>query len=142
MKKMDRIDKLVDAWFEGTITERDEQRLKRFLSRPEGSGTEYDEIRAVMGFFSEGRRHYPAAGKTVAFPRWAKALAAACSLAAAFLAGSLVSFDRDDAICFSLVGGKTVTEESIVMEEVENTLADLFSGHDSIDEQLNDFFNK
>lgn len=151
-----RIDRLIEAYFEGTISPRQEQRLKAFLSSEEGAAKEYDDIRAVMGFFSVGRSLEAAAGqqagteRTVTLiPMWAKAAAVACSVAivigAFAIAGGadgLLDSSQEDGFCVSCLGGQTITDESQVMEDVENTLADLLSNHETVDEKINEFFGK
>lgn len=165
-----RIDRLIEAYFEGTISPWQEQRLKVFLASDEGAAKEYDDVRAVMGFFSVGRSLEAAAEGLVAglerkvaaegqrampgravtlIPRWAKATAAACSAAivvgaAAIVVGTtgLMDSSQEDGFCVSCLGGQTITDESQVMEEVENTLADLLSNHESVDEKINEFFGK
>ena len=52
---MKTIDEIIDGYFEGTLSEHEETLLKAFLVSPEGQGPEYDEVRAVMGYFATGR---------------------------------------------------------------------------------------
>lgn len=42
---MKRIDEHIDRYFEGTLSEAEELRLKDFLASPEGQASEYDEAR-------------------------------------------------------------------------------------------------
>ena len=46
----------IERYFEGLLSEDEELELKLFLTSEEGQGPEYDEARAVMGFFSTGCR--------------------------------------------------------------------------------------
>lgn len=199
-----RIDRLIEAYFEGTISPRQEQRLKAFLASEEGAAKEYDDIRAVMGFFSVGRSLEAAAGqqdktegmaaaqkqvtaevhtttqklavagqqdkterqdaterlakterldkterqrgmpgRTVTLiPMWAKAAAVACSVALVTVAAGLLGRNDVDRVCITTCQGRTFTDEDIVMEEVENTLAELLSNCESVNEQLNEFFGE
>lgn len=199
-----KFDRLIEAYFEGTTSPRQEQRLKAFLASEEGAAKEYDDVRAVMGFFSVGRSLEVAAkglvadpegqdategptarktaeglaaaeglvanperqdategqdaterrrtmpGRTVTLiPGWAKAVAVACSVAivigAFAIAGGadgLLDSSQEDGFCVSCLGGQTITDESQVMEDVENTLADLLSNHETVDEKINEFFGK
>lgn len=150
-----RIDRLIEAYFEGTISPRQEQRLKAFLASEEGAAKEYDDIRAVMGFFSVGRSLEAAADQQVAadqqagtertvtlIPMWAKAAAVACSVALVTVAAGLLGRNDVDRVCITTCEGRTFTDEDIVMEEVENTLAELLSNCESVNEQLNEFFGE
>ena len=52
---MERIDEIVERYFEAMLSEEEETALKAFLASPEGQAPEYDEVRAVMGYFAVGR---------------------------------------------------------------------------------------
>ena len=45
----------IKRYFDGTLSEAEELRLKDFLSSPEGQAPEYSEARAVMGYFAVGK---------------------------------------------------------------------------------------
>ena len=45
-------------------------------------------------------------------------------------------------ICVSFVDGKKVTDKEVVMNDVDNILADLLSDRTGVEEQLNDFFGQ
>ncbi len=42
---MNRINEYIDRFFEGTLSEAEELKLKAFLTSPEGLASEYDEAR-------------------------------------------------------------------------------------------------
>lgn len=52
---MRQINEYIDRYFEGTLSEAEELRLRAFLASPEGQAPEYDEVRAVMGYFAVGK---------------------------------------------------------------------------------------
>ncbi|MBQ8061009.1 MAG: hypothetical protein IJ205_03580 [Bacteroidales bacterium] len=52
---MERIDEMIERYFEATLSEEEETALKAFLVSPEGQAPEYDDVRAVMGYFAAGR---------------------------------------------------------------------------------------
>ncbi len=52
---MNKISEYIDKYFEGTLSEAEELKLKAFLASPEGQASEYDEARAVMGYFAVGK---------------------------------------------------------------------------------------
>ena len=52
---MNKVNELIEGYFEGTLSQDEETALKVFLASEEGKGPEYDEVRAVMGYFAAGR---------------------------------------------------------------------------------------
>ena len=146
---MKKIDELIDGYFEGTLSEGEETALKIFLASEEGQGPEYDEVRAVMGYFAAGRRfgspvadgedssaslrsaHYPAAKPLVAI---------AASMAIIITLG--VSIYNRNNVCVSFVGGQKITDKEVVMNDVDNILADLLSDRTDMEELLNEFFDR
>ena len=140
---MKQINEYIDRYFEGTLSEAEELRLKAFLASPEGQAPEYDEVRAVMGYFAVGKsilrdeaKEYSSVRRTV----WSRiAVAAACAVI--FIALG-VNFYNKENICVSYVGGQKVTDKEVVMNDVDNILADLLSGGTDVDEQLKEIFGK
>ena len=140
---MKQINEYIDRYFEGTLSEAEELRLKAFLASPEGQAPEYDEVRAVMGYFVVGKsisrddaKEYSSVRRTV----WSRiAVAAACAVI--FIALG-VNFYNKENICVSYVGGQKVTDKEVVMNDVDNILADLLSGGTDVDEQLKEIFGK
>lgn len=140
---MKQINEYIDRYFEGTLSEAEELRLKAFLASPEGQAPEYDEVRAVMGYFAVGKslsrddvKEYSSVRRTV----WSRiAVAAACAVI--FIALG-VNFYNKENICVLYVGGQKVTDKEVVMNDVDNILADLLSGGTDVDEQLKEIFGK
>lgn len=52
---MRQMNEYIKRYFDGTLSEAEELRLKDFLSSPEGQAPEYSEARAVMGYFAVGK---------------------------------------------------------------------------------------
>ena len=144
---MNRIDEYVSRYFEGTLSEVEERELKDFLSSPQGQVPEYDEVRAVMGYFSVGKslvrkEEKERSGSTSRRngSLWLRtAVAAAC--VGIFIALGVNVYNKEN-ICVSYVGGQKVTDKEVVMNDVDGILADLLSGGTDVDEQLNEFFGK
>lgn len=141
---MRQINEYIDRYFEGTLSEAEELRLKDFLSSPEGQAPEYSEARAVMGYFAVGKSL--SRKKTNEYSRkrsrravWLRVAAAAC--AGIFITLG-VSVHNKDNVCVAYVGGQKVTDREVVMNDVDCILADLFSGGTDVDEQLNEIFGK
>ena len=145
--KMNKINEYIDRYFEGTLSEAEELRLKAFLASPEGQAPEYDEIRAVMGYFAVGKslsrndaKEYSRKDSRRHGSAWVRvAVAAVC--AGIFITLGFNVYNKEN-ICVSYVGGQKVTDKEVVMNDVDGILADLFSGGTDVDEQLNEIFGK
>ena len=135
---MAKIDELIEGYFEGTLTEEEETRLKVFLASEEGRGPEYDEVRAVMSFFAVGRKDRAVRRRPVAV--WPRIAAIAASLAIIVTIG--VNIYNKENICVSFVGGQKVTDKEFVMNDVDNILADLLSDRVDMEEQLVNIFGE
>lgn len=142
---MKKINEYVDKYFDGTLSEADELKLKAFLASPEGMAHEYDEVRAVMGYFAVGKSvarkeaDKNSRGNVRRFsPVWIRtAVAAAC--VGIFIALGVNVYNKEN-ICVSYIGGQKVTDKEVVMNDVDGILADLLSGGTDVDGQLNEFF--
>ena len=145
--KMNWINEYLDKYFEGTLSEAEELKLKAFLTSPEGQASEYDEARAVMGYFAVGRSllrkeadEYSQKGIRRHGTAWLRvAVAAVC--AGIFITLGVNVYNKEN-VCVSYVGGQKVTDKEVVMNDVDGILADLFSGGTDVDEQLNEIFGK
>lgn len=143
---MKMINEYVDKFFEGTLSEAQESELKDFLSTPEGQASEYDEVRAVMGFFAVGKelrgKRKEEYSKTTVPARTVFARVAAVAASVMILFTFAVRVYNKENVCVSFVDGKKVTDKEVVMNDVENTLAELLTDGTDVDEQLSEFFNK
>ena len=163
---MECITELIERYFEAALSREDETALKAFLASEEGQAPEYDEVRAVMGYFAAGRSMeilrsrslpqndrkrssvilseakdlYEAKDISPRWPKVARRVAAiAASLALIFTLG--VSLYNKTNVCVSYVSGQKVTDKKVVMNDVDNILADLLSNRTDMEELLNDFFD-
>ncbi len=144
---MKRIDEHIDRYFEGTLSEAEELSLRDFLASPEGQASEYDEARAVMGYFAVGKslsrnetKEYSRQGSRRNSTVWLRvAVAAVC--AGIFITLGISVYNKEN-ICVSYVVGQKVTDKEVVMNDVDKILADLLSGGTDVDEQLNEIFGK
>ncbi|MBO5634207.1 MAG: hypothetical protein J5907_02155 [Bacteroidales bacterium] len=140
---MKKIDELIEGYFEGTLSQDEETALKVFLASEEGQGPEYDEVRAVMGYFAAGRsveilrsRPLPQNDRKM----WRRILAIAASMAIIITLG--INIFNQNNICVSFVGGKKITDREVVMNDVDNILADLLSDRVDMEEQLESIFGE
>ena len=143
---MKKINEYVNRYFEGTLSEAEELRLKDFLASPEGQAAEYDEVRAVMGYFAVGkslarkeRNEYSRSVSGWNGRLWLKTAVAAC--VGIFIALGVNIYNKEN-ICVSYVGGQKVTDKEVIMSDVDGILADLLTGGTDVDGQLNEFFGK
>lgn len=140
---MKKINELIEGYFEGTLSQNEETALKVFLASEEGQGPEYDEVRAVMGYFAAGRsveilrsRPLPQNDRKM----WRRILAIAASLAIIITLG--INIFNQNNVCVSFVGGKKITDREVVMNDVDNILADLLSDRVDMEEQLESIFGE
>ena len=135
------------------LSEEEETALKAFLASPEGQAPEYDEVRAVMGYFAVGRvvRQAGQPVRSLNLPKgrwfdrlairpWGRLAAIAASLAIIITLG--VNIYNKTNVCVSFVDGHKVTDKEVVMNDVDNILADLLSDRTDMEDQLSDFFGK
>ena len=140
---MKKINELIEGYFEGTLSRDEETALTVFLASEEGQGPEYDEVRAVMGYFAAGRsveilrsRPLPQNDRKM----WRRILAIAASLAIIITLG--INIFNQNNVCVSFVGGKKITDREVVMNDVDNILADLLSDRVDMEEQLESIFGE
>ncbi len=133
----------IDRYFEGDLSDVQEQELKDFLQTAESS--EYDEIKAVLGFFSVGKAVSRTEGyskKARPFRTLAARVAATAAAAALLVTIGVNTYNRNN-VCIAYAHGQMITDKEVIMNDVENTLAELFeSAGTDVDEQLNEFFGK
>lgn len=140
---MNKVNELIEGYFEGTLSQDEENALKVFLASEEGQGPEYDEIRAVMGYFAAGRaveilRSHPLPQNDRKM--WRRIAAIAASLAIIITLG--VSLYNKTNVCVSYVSGQKITDKEVVMNDVDNILADLLSNRTDMEEQLTGIFGE
>jgi len=151
MEKNDRhIERLISRYFEALTSEAEERELRRFLAGEAGADARYDEVRAVMGYLSTGRRlHAVAAPPTAGRPTMRlrkKVLRYAAVLAAGLLLGGgglYVSRQAaEDEVCVAYVQGRRVTETEAVLAQMRMSVKNVTDASDelSVETQLGDMF--
>lgn len=136
---MNKVNELIEGYFEGTLSQDEENALKVFLASEEGQGPEYDEVRAVMGYFAAGRAVILSEAKD-SKGIWPRITAVAASLAIIITLG--VSLYNKTNVCVSYVSGQKITDKEVVMNDVDNILADLLSDRTDMEEQLTGIFGE
>lgn len=131
---------LVEKYFDALTTQQEEQELKKFLATPAADAQCFNEIKAVMGYFSSQKaKKKKQRNKTKKIARWSIA-AAIVAIATTF---AWNGNSNEESICIAYVNGIKYTDEAVVMKEMQQTFCMMGNTAEeySIEEQLNDMFN-
>lgn len=138
---------LVERYFDATITDAEEQRLKQFLTSPHSSSPQYNEIKAVMGYLSSAKRHHTTRQHKVrpinAINRTLKWSVAAAIAIGIFVTSTMKINSGERDICIAYIDGKKYTEESIVIAQMRSTMQQMHRGinEHSVEQQLGNIFH-
>lgn len=130
---------LSERWFDALLTEDEERVLKAFLASTDDP--DFDEIKAVAGFFATGKavygaqeeNHRPARQRrTTHRLAWA-AIAVAASLA---LVAAIGLYNQRQNQCYILAYGEKSTDKELALESMEATLSSLFGTAPDIEKEL------
>lgn len=133
------IPKLIDSFLDGTTTLEEERRLYQFFQEPD-IPAELEEYRSMFIGYSQLDHldtpcHQPSAPPLA--PRWLRTLSIASSAAAAIIIALVLLIPHDTSQPYILYSnGRTITDESIVMDNMENTMNQLFSDYQDNDLEL------
>ena len=126
-------DALINKYYDGTTTNTEEERLRRFL-RQDGLPSKYRAEQAIFGYFEQ-----QAAGKGRAV-RLVNICRAAAMVAVVALAGvALYKFATPDYKAVAYVDGRQITDKKTVKTLAENTLDNVLAADNTIEEQLGRF---
>ena len=134
---------LSERWFDALLTEDEERALKAFLASTDDP--DFDEIKAVAGFFATGKavygaqeeNHRPARQRRTAHRLAWAAIAVAASLA---LVASIGLYHRQND-CYILVFGEKSTDPKLALADMSATLEGIFTEGEDVSEDLFDIFN-
>ena len=130
---------LSERWLDALLTEDEERALKAFLASTDDP--DFDEIKAVAGFFATGKavygaqeeNHRPARQRrTTHRLAWA-AIAVAASLA---LVAAIGLYNQRQNQCYILAYGEKSTDKELALESMEATLSSLFGTAPDIEKEL------
>ena len=127
MNKKEAMKRLTDRYFAGETNEAEEILLRRFLASPAADAPEWDELRAVMGFLSVGRRIHTVTSCSRKVPhryqhvryRWVAAFVLILGMTAGYC---LYEHNLRNEECVAYIHGKRCTDEDVVMQQMEQTL--------------------
>ena len=138
-------------YFDAETTEAEERMLKHFAASPEADGAEWDELRAVMGYATVGKRLRGQAAATNTIPlrrmpqwMWIAAAAVFAGLIllpiTMWLTDSQDSLDED--ICIAYVNGNQVTDPAQVIQAMHRAMSHVqqVEPMTTVEEQLGSMF--
>ena len=130
---------LIASFLDGTTTLEEERRLYQFFQEPD-IPAELEEYRSMFIGYSQLDHldtpcHQPSAPPLA--PHWLRTLSIASSAAAAIIIALVLLIPHDTSQPYILYSnGRTITDESIVMDNMENTMNQLFSDYQDNDLEL------
>ena len=127
---------LLERYYDGATTDREEQLLRQFLASPEADDATFGADKATMGYLCMSRRHHPSRKRTM---KWVAA--AAVVTVAVCITWSWPYFGRED--CVAYIGGEKYTDTNLVLYQMNETLKDVALGQDdpSVKDQIRHLFN-
>ena len=119
---------LAHRYFEAETSEAEERMLKRFVASPEAEGSEWDELRAVMGYMVVGKQmHGQATSVLRRMPQRVRITAAAVFVGLILLPATLWLTDSQDTldedICIAYVDGRRVTDPAQVIQAMHHAMS-------------------
>lgn len=162
MMSIDQYKALVDAYFEASITEEEEENLKLFLCTPQAQDSSFDEIKAVMGLATMLKRKsqnnqrtketsnrelitsIPATSLQFLPKRQLMRWAAVVVLGLSVLTPTTIMWggaDNDE--CEAYIDGKKITDQAVVLQQMHTTMLQTLQGdlQNEPAEQLRDLFS-
>ena len=123
---------LAERFFEAGTSEEEERELRRFIASGL-AGSEFNDVRAVMGLAAVGARRYNRRRRRTVF---LSAAAAAVVMTAVSLAA-----DGGDS-CVAYINGTKHTDEAIVMAQMHSTMDEMAQQAQelSVERQMDNFF--
>lgn len=130
---------LAERFFEAGTSEEEERELRRFIASGL-AGSEFNDVRAVMGLAAVGARRYNRRRRRTVFLSAAAAAVAAAVVAVVMTAVSLAADGGDS--CVAYINGTKHTDEAIVMAQMHSTMDEMAQQAQelSVERQMDDFF--
>ena len=125
---------LAERFFEAGTSEEEERDLRRFITSGL-AGSEFNDVRAVMGLAAVGARRYNRRRRTVFLS------AAAAAVVAVVMTAVSLAADGGDS-CVAYINGTKHTDEAIVMAQMHSTMDEMAQQAQelSVERQMDDFF--
>lgn len=128
---------LAERFFEAGTSEEEERELRRFIASGL-AGSEFNDVRAVMGLAAVGARRYNRRRRRTVF---LSAAAAAAAVVAAVMTAVSLAADGGDS-CVAYINGTRHTDEAIVMAQMHSTMDEMAQQAQelSVERQMDNFF--
>ena len=125
---------LAERFFEAGTSEEEERELRRFIASGL-AGSEFNDVRAVMGLAAVGARRYHRRRRRTVF------LSAAAAVVAVVMTAVSLTADGGDS-CVAYINGTKHTDEAIVMAQMPSTMDEMAQQAQelSVERQMDDFF--
>lgn len=125
---------LAERFFEAGTSEKEERELRRFIASGL-AGSEFNDVRAVMGLAAVGARRYHRRRRRTVF------LSAAAAVVAVVMTAVSLTADGGDS-CVAYINGTKHTDEAIVMAQMHSTMDEMAQQAQelSVERQMDDFF--
>ena len=127
---------MLQQYYDGLTTDREEALLRRFLASEAADGGEFDADRAVMGVLAVGRQvHRPHRSVALKVAGWA--VAASVVLAA----GLWLRPSQPD--CVAYIGGERYTDTEMIVHRMQTTMNELAEAKEavSVESQMKHLFD-
>lgn len=130
---------LAERFFEAGTSEEEERELRRFIASGL-AGSEFNDVRAVMGLAAVGARRYNRRRRRTVFLSAAAAAVVAVVMAVVMTAVSLAADGGDS--CVAYINGTKHTDEAIVMAQMHSTMDEMAQQAQelSVERQMDNFF--
>ena len=125
---------LAERFFEAGTSEEEERELRRFIASGL-AGSEFNDVRAVMGLAAVGARRYHRRRRRTDF------LSAAAAVVAVVMTAVSLTADGGDS-CVAYINGTKHTDEAIVMAQMHSTMDEMAQQAQelSVERQMDNFF--
>ena len=125
---------LAERFFEAGTSEEEERELRRFIASGL-AGSEFNDVRAVMGLAAVGARRYNRRRRRTVF------LSAAAAAAVVVMTAVSLAADGGDS-CVAYINGTRHTDEAIVMAQMHSTMDEMAQQAQelSVERQMDNFF--
>lgn len=125
---------LAERFFEAGTSEEEERELRRFIASGQ-AGSEFNDVRAVMGLAAVGARRYNRRRRRTVF------LSAAAAVVAVVMTAVSLTADGGDS-CVAYINGTKHTDEAIVMAQMHSTMDEMAQQAQelSVERQMDNFF--
>lgn len=125
---------LAERFFEAGTSEEEERELRRFIASGL-AGSEFNDVRAVMGLAAVGARRYNRRRRRTVF------LSAAAAVVAVVMTAVSLTADGGDS-CVAYINGTKHTDEAIVMAQMHSTMDEMAQQAQelSVERQMDNFF--